>query len=189
MLCWEGRYYVEGRKTLGCWGKEDIKGWKEDSRKNRLPSRKKKYRWATRADASCAPGETGACTPVGDIDEHADEMLVSAATPLRAPAVLTGVPPDPPFLLPFCLPTARVGGCDIFFEVTFPPFFHRRLLPRNFWHPPPLSPFYIFVSAPSKSSKLSKLKKLHKILCDRDKAVGKGRLLHRDFFPEVWKWF
>jgi hypothetical protein len=47
-------------------------------------------------------------------------------------AVLTGVPPDPPFLLPFCLPTARVGGCDIFFEVTFPPFPHRRLLPRNF---------------------------------------------------------
>ena len=50
--------------------------------------------------------------------------------PVRA--VLTGVPPDPPFLLPFCLPTARVGGCDIFFEVTFPPFPHRRLLPRNF---------------------------------------------------------
>jgi hypothetical protein len=32
-------------------------------------------------------------------------------------AVLTGVPPDPPFLLPFCLPLARVGGCDICVEV------------------------------------------------------------------------
>jgi hypothetical protein len=73
-------------------------------------------------------------------------------------AVLTGVPPDPPFLLPFCLPTARVGGCDIFFEVTFIPFFIWRGVPRIFLHPPPLSPFYIFVSAPSKSSKLSKLK-------------------------------
>jgi hypothetical protein len=47
-------------------------------------------------------------------------------------AVLTGVPPDPPFLLPFCLPTARVGGCDIFFEVTFLPFFNWRVGPRNF---------------------------------------------------------
>jgi hypothetical protein len=47
-------------------------------------------------------------------------------------AVLTGVPPDPPFLLPFCLPTARVGGCDIFFEVTFLPSFNWRGVPRNF---------------------------------------------------------
>jgi len=51
-------------------------------------------------------------------------------------ALLTGVPPDPPFLLPFALPTARVGGRDHFFEVAFLPFFYWRGVPRNrYWRP------------------------------------------------------
>jgi hypothetical protein len=71
-----------------------------------------------------------AVLPTADLADpraFADTIKVSVA----ALAVLTGVPPDPPFLLPFALPTARVGGCDIFFEVTFLPFFIWRGVPRN----------------------------------------------------------
>ena len=71
--------------------------------------------------------------------EMGDSKVVGGRTWVRVEvfgaslvAVLTGVPPDPPFLLPFCLPTARVGGCDIFFEVTFLPFFIWRGVPRIF---------------------------------------------------------